>query len=119
MPIVPIDESNLSIRIKKKLATSTALAEHLLGVTITGTPVDIYGIYQDRTNQRGIPIVRMKSYRPTNPQTVPQQANRSKFADAMTSWQSLTSEQKAVYNKRGKRLHMTGHNLYIKEYMLA
>ena len=55
--------------------------------------------------------------KPSNPETAAQQHNRSLFADAMRSWQALDPEQKQLYNKRAHRLPMTGHNLYISEYM--
>lgn len=86
------------------------------------------GIYQKRVtgyNQTGriasrprrTYYVRMRTYRPTNPQTVPQQANRTKFADASAAWSLLTTVEKSVYNTRGKRRNRIGRNLFISEYM--
>jgi len=54
---------------------------------------------------------------PPNPRTPAQQANRSRFRDAMLSWRQLPDEEKDSFNRKGKKLGMTGHNLYISRYM--
>jgi hypothetical protein len=78
-----------------------------------------YGIYQVRHCKEGLRSVRMRFYTPYNPQTVPQQANRSKFALAVSAWQVLTLEQKKVYHKRATGKHLSGYNLFLREYMLS
>ena len=78
-----------------------------------------YGIYQMRHCKAGILPIRMKFYEPFNPQTIPQQANRGKFAAAVLAWQNLTQEQKAVYNSRAVGKHMSGYNIFIKQSMLS
>lgn len=60
---------------------------------------------------------RMRYYRPSNPQTEIQQANRSKFTDAVEAWALLTTVEKSVYNDRGKKLNRIGRNIFISEYM--
>ncbi len=55
--------------------------------------------------------------KPRNPDTEKQRANRALFRDAMISWKGLSAEQKESYNLRARRLPMTGHNLYISEFM--
>jgi hypothetical protein len=79
-------------------------------------PLNVKGIYQMRMTKRGKVPIKMKFYVPFNPQTAPQQANRQKFADAMTAWGALTSEQKSVYNMRAKKRQMFGWGLFIREY---
>lgn len=74
------------------------------------------GVYQMRAGTRGRVPVRMRFYVPTNPATTTQQANRSKFADAMSAWGALTTDQKAAYTKRAKRRNMFGWGLFIREY---
>ena len=54
---------------------------------------------------------------PPNPNTPAQQANRSRFRDAMASWRQLPDYEKDSYNRRAKNLGLTGHNLYISRYM--
>ncbi len=76
----------------------------------------VHGIYQMRMTKRGKVPVKMKFYTPTNPRTVPQQANRTKFATAMAAWMALTPADKAVYNARAKKRNMFGWGLFIREY---
>lgn len=100
------------------------LQEFLLGFNISGNigkpgdpdPLNVNGIYQMRMTKRGKRPIKMKFYTPTNPQTEPQEANRSKFADAMFAWGALSSEEKGVYNVRAKKRNMFGHGLFIREY---
>ncbi|HRZ26280.1 MAG TPA: hypothetical protein P5295_05685 [Spirochaetota bacterium] len=54
---------------------------------------------------------------PPNPRTAAQQANRSRFRQAMASWRQLPDYEKDSYNRRARKLSMTGHNLYISRYM--
>lgn len=79
-------------------------------------PLAVKGIYQMRMTKRGKVPIKMKFYTPFNPETIPQQANRQKFADAMSAWSGLTSEQKLVYTKRAKKRNMFGWGLFIREY---
>lgn len=80
-------------------------------------PVGFRGIYQtykakDRKSTR-----LLKLYRPTNPRTEFQQANRQKIANAVYAWQLLTKEQQSVYNERSSPPRMSGYNRFIKEYL--
>jgi hypothetical protein len=87
-----------------------------LGKPEWSDPLNVYGIYQQRMLKNGKGYIKMKFYTPTNPQTTAQQANRQKFADAMSAWQSLTTEQKGAYNKRARTRGWFGRNLFIREY---
>ncbi len=73
-----------------------------------------------RNNESG----KVKYYRkdyciPTNPQSVPQQANRAKMTAAVLAWQGLTSEQQSVYNKSAIGKGMSGYNLFLKQHLLS
>jgi hypothetical protein len=60
----------------------------------------------------------MRTYtRPFNPDTAGQRKNRDLFRDAMKSWQHLTDDEKYIYNRKARKLTMSGHNLYISQYM--
>jgi len=84
-----------------------------------GNPIDFAGIYR-RDNVTGKVIhYREAYYIPKNPRTEKQQAQRAKYAAGIIVWQSLTEEQKAVYNERAKRKKISGYNLFIKEYLLS
>jgi len=90
-----------------------------LGKSAWADPLGVFGIYRSRV-QNGIRSnEKLKFYSPTNPQTEAQQANRQKIADAVTAWQALTNEQKAVYNKKAISRRMSGYNLFIKEHLLS
>jgi len=78
---------------------------------------EFYGIYQKRKGINGRITVRSKFYIPSNPRTVPQQANRSTFADAVSFWQGLTEEQKEEYNKNVAHKNLSGYNLCIQKYL--
>jgi len=78
---------------------------------------EFYGIYQRRKGINGQITVRSNFYIPSNPRTVPQQANRSTFADAVSFWQGLTEQQKEEYNKRVAHKNLSGYNLCIQEYL--
>lgn len=90
-----------------------------LGSPESPDPLGVNGIYQMRMTKRGKVPVKMKFYTPTNPETPAQQANRTKFANAMSAWQSLSSGDKAVYNARAKKRQMFGWGLFIREYYQA
>ena len=55
--------------------------------------------------------------KPINPDTALQRIVRRTFADAVRSWQALSPEEQYKYNKKARRLPMTGYNLYISTYM--
>lgn len=105
-------------------ATSSPVADFLLGIAISGKlgnpgepdPLNVKGIYQMRMTKRGKRPIKMNFYTPTNPQTEAQQANRTKFANAMSAWGALTPEEKSVYNERAKKRQMFGWGLFIREY---
>ncbi len=87
------------------------------GITRFGTDNPKNSVFTS-AQVRGDPRVdKMVFYWPTNPRTDLQQANRGNFRDSMTSWNTLTTEQKQVYNVRARSRRMSGMNLYIKEYM--
>ena len=60
----------------------------------------------------------MRKYiNPFNPNSTGQKKNRGLFRDAMKSWQQLTDNEKYTWKRKAGKLTMTGHNLYISQYM--
>lgn len=121
-------ETMAGIRQTGKIGTGSGYGFARLGVGQFGDSNGFTGIYQKRVtgyNQHGriankprrTYYVRMRSYRPTNPRTVLQQAHRAKMAAAVIGWRELTDEAKAYYNERGKRANKIGRNLYISWYL--
>ena len=90
-----------------------------VGIGEVGAVHEINGIYHRRHNAHGITIAKEKWYCTKNPRTVPQQANRGKFGEAVAEWHGLTEQQRAVYNIESKNTRGTGFNLFIKKYMSA
>jgi hypothetical protein len=82
-------------------------------------PLNVNGIYQVRTRFNRIVNVKEKFYKPYNPRTELQQANRLKFRAGIDAWHSLSPEEKEEYNKRAYRLKIYGVNLFLREYMLS
>lgn len=58
---------------------------------------------------------------PGNVNNIEGQPARDALTQAVYNWKNtLTPQEKAEYNSRAaKGLHMSGYNLYIREYMLA
>jgi hypothetical protein len=112
-------QEGIAMQVKKKLGRSSEYGQRLYGGAKYGEYNEKYGIYRIRGCSTGQFIERKRFYIPANPRSEPQQANRSKFANAISGWQNLTNEQKNQYNERAKRLKMSGYNLYIKIYMLS
>lgn len=81
--------------------------------------VELSGIYQ-RRNAGGRSIyVRERYYIPKDNKTEVQLAQRQAVRNAVLSWQSLTNEQKLVYNERAKGKARSGYNIFVKEYLLS
>lgn len=82
--------------------------------------LDHHGVYQMRHCIEGKIPVKMRF-----PKTIPEtstparEAVWAKYRAAILGWQSLTDEQKAVYNERVKGTRLNGCNLFVKEYMLS
>lgn len=98
------------------------------GHSAFGVTSHIGGVYQKRVTgynnygrrehlPRRAYYVKMRYYRPTNPNTPAQQSRRSLFGDAMRAWQSLSAADKQYYNSKANRLSRRGFNLYVSEYM--
>lgn len=108
-----------SIRVQKKLSLPNQYGQSVYGWGEYGHQNNFAGIYQYRPRKKGRILVREMFYKPINPKYDDQIIVQTKFGDAVRAWQSLTDEQKAVYNQRIKQQHFCGYQLFIKEYMLA
>jgi len=117
MAIVDLNEIGLFTSIRKKLMRDITIypeKPHKGG----GFAVILEnGIYQMVRYNYGFVCRRIDFYEYVITHTEAQQERREKFADAVAGWQNLTAEQKLLYNKRSIGKHMSGYNLYIKEFM--
>ena len=119
MVVINLAEHGIGGQIRKKMGAPSTYGTRGYGAHQYGSGAKFFGIYQIRTRYGRRVQSLEKYYVPTNPQTVPQQANRAKFTSAVTAWQNLTSTQKEVYNKQAKYKSLSGYNLYISLYLLS
>ncbi len=119
MAVIDGIKEGLGITIRKKLVASSAYGVRGYGAFYYGAGAQFHGIYQVRTRFGKQVQVKEKFYVPTNPQTIPQQANRQLMIDGVLAWQGLTTEQKAIYNKRAIGKNMSGYNIFLSEYLYS
>jgi len=89
----------------------------ILGDSFYGDYLLLSGIYQGRKFIKGRGTIRERYYVPKNPRTENQMIPRNKFAAAVLAWQSLTDNEKSLYNEKARNLNKSGYNVYIAEYM--
>lgn len=119
MAIIAFPDRVVSSEARKKFGIPNQYGHIVYGVSRYGEINDYAGIYQIRPRPTGRIHVRERFYIPTNPQTVPQQANRSKFADAIFAWQALSSSEKEYYRQKSSGKNMSGYNVFIHEYLIS
>lgn len=66
--------------------------------------------------RRGQQIVR-PYVKPTNPDTEKQRFIRNLFSEAVLSWQNISDNQKAYWNKCASGKPVSGYNMYISSYI--
>ena len=117
--MVIINHSNAPqlIDARKKTGVPTHFGQGVRGIHCYALGVEKSGIYQIRHYGKKRRTVKMKFYRPPPSNTPAQDVRRKKFAAAILAWQGLTLEQKMVYHTRTVGHHLSGYNLFIKEYM--
>ncbi len=67
--------------------------------------------------QRGRGTYVRRYTKPTNPNTVAQQAQRGRFAAAVAAWKGLSAEARADWQKRAKRDDRTGYHLFVGQFL--
>ena len=119
MVVIEKGSHGIGLDVRGKLGAPSAYGTAGYGIFEHGTGAKFFGIYQIRTRAGKQTPVKEEYYVPTNPQTIPQQANRQKITDGVIAWQALTDSQKDVYNERAKYKKLSGYNLFLKEYLLS
>lgn len=99
----------------KRNERNTMLGFMTLGYNLLGTSYKI----KNTGNYKSYNVSKTVFYRPTNPQTGPQQAWRNYFAIVLSSWQSLSENDKNVWRKQRYPAHMSGWNRYAKMHLKA
>jgi hypothetical protein len=130
MAIIPKSEGIHSLMQRGKIGNYSFYGLVSYGISLYGVSCSCAGIYQMRTCILGNPTagtkrkykklpIKMKFYKPVFEPSEACLATRTAFANGATAWNSLTSEQQAVYTERVKGKSLTGYNLFIKEYLLS
>jgi hypothetical protein len=117
MALVDSYEGLLSFTQKGKFGLVGGFGGVQFGWSLFGYYEPLTGYYQKVRIKGEIKHRRLTPTWPSNPQTPAQQANRLKFANAISAWRLLTPEQVSEYNTKGQRKHMEGFNLFISQYM--
>lgn len=119
MAVINKAEHGMGMEIRGKQGAPSVYGTAGYGIFQYGGGAKFFGIYQVRTRYGKQVVVKEKYYNPTNPQTPTQQAWRAHLADAIVNWKALTPDEKNVYNERAKYKHISGINLFTREYLLS
>lgn len=119
MAIITEIEGMYFFEMRGKLGISTGLGRYCVGLNRLGDPKLKQGILRLNKRHRSNATVLMKTYRPTNPKSEQQQANRAVFAQGVAGWHELTAEEKLNYRRIGAKQNRNGFQIYMKEYMRA
>jgi len=119
MVVINKVEKGIGLNTRKKLGRSSEYGQRIYGSHKYAEYDHRYGIYAVWTRKGKQINVKLPFYIPTNPRTEAQQANRAIFTAAVLAWQNLTTDQKNGYNEKAKYKHLSGYNLYIREYLLS
>ncbi len=117
MTLLTSNDKTVDLDIIGKLGTSYSYGGGLYGDSKYGYFDIMSGVYSVKHTRTGRQISRMRHYRPTNPNSEEQVARRDKFAAGMLAWQGLTTDDKAMYNRLGRARRMSGHNVFLSDYM--
>jgi len=130
MPIVKGIEKLFSVEAHNKFGKNRFLGSSHFGASDFGTDdiivkvgrerdITLTGVYSLKHLNNKRFFTRGRYYFPSNPRTQRQQEVRQVFANAVHAWQSLTDEQKSVYNERAKGKSLLGYSIFIREYILS
>ena len=86
-----------------------------IGEKIVDDRHSIRGIWQRYHVQGHVRSRKLKFYKPYNPQSLDQQAQRARYKAGFEAWRALTDAEKEVYNQRAVGKIYSGYNLYMKE----
>lgn len=117
MAIVSALDIAYGIEIRGRFGKPNGLGEMWCGWSELGQDFPLAGLYRKVRHEGKQKFQRMKFYATPGPRTVPQQANRSKFALAVSAWQALTPEQKKQWRSKKSPRFMSGYNRFIRDYM--
>jgi len=100
-----------------KLGKPNGVGRIMFGWSQMGDKFMSAGIYRRNGRHHNQKIVRMKHYRPSNPQTTGQQSWRTTFAGGVTAWHTLTAIEKADWNAKRSPTGMSGFCRFMRSYL--
>jgi hypothetical protein len=117
MAVVDLKKLCLFGSVRKKLMRSLVVIPDKPNLGAGFKPTLECGVYQMRRSKAGSVCVREKFYQPSD-QTQPNKIlSQLRFAAAVQAWQELTAVQKARYKRLAVGRHMSGYNLFIRDFM--
>ena len=130
MVVVDFPDKLISFEARKKFGIPNQYGYSIYGIARYGEKNDFAGIYQIRHTPYGVfpptkkvpPgrfVVRMRHYAP--PETAARLANprRVIYGNAVGAWRALSTLQKESYHLKSKSKHMSGYNVFMKEYLIS
>jgi len=111
--------SNYYFGKEQKKVTDDEYGKKYNGYTFYGDARTYEGIYQTRHYKGGKFTVQEKFYNPTPNYHATQQTWRGRFADAISAWQALTSQEKEVFRIKSSGKKMSGYNVFLHEYLIT
>lgn len=125
---VDMYRSTLALRTRGKYGGAGGYGFISCGHAKFGQPAGEGGIIQSRVTGYNNRIrrtgdarkryeVRMRYYRPTNPRSPAQTAQRNKLGAAWQAWRELAPVEKNKYIKKGKQTNRMPHAIFISWYL--
>jgi hypothetical protein len=124
----PAKERFPCVTIRGKVGFTAGVGFARCGYTRCGCPKDFGGIYSQKLYGTGVTYIapkrggrnapsRMRYYRPLN--TAQEQANpmRGVFADAISAYHDLTSDERAILKEQAKKRGTSGYHLFISQWL--
>jgi hypothetical protein len=107
----------MSLDVRGQIGFTSGCGLARCGYSRCGASKDFGGIYQRKKTLAGWRTSRMRYYRPTNPQTEPQQDWRAELTAGWEAYSALTSEEKVVLSRKARLLRMSGPNLFMRKWL--
>lgn len=119
MVVVDNAKNQLGFTIRKKLKKGKDVFPTRPNCGINGIPKLEEGVYK-MYHFGGKPVqVRCKLYSPVNHKRPNQLAWQAVYRASTLAWNALTETEKDVYRKKAFGTHMTGCNVFKKQYLLS
>lgn len=116
MAIVDLKNRFSSLGVTGRIGNPAGLGLIRPGWSFLGDAFVDAGIYRKNGRWKKQNTVRMRHYRPSNPQTDLQQFYRDYFRVSVAIWHALDSLIVAKYKLAGRNHHMTPYNYFISCY---